>query len=424
MSQREIELTKESTEEATDLLDEEIPIIILPDGVDFASNAEEPAAAANLEIPEALVELIATPPSEPAPATKPVAASRKTQAPAPKPAIRKLERPRRSPSPASAGRRGADEPILALENIEAEIDQELLADQAGAARKVFSMPWAFRLLACGVASLLVLVLTIGWEYYTTSLALRPLHYFHWLLRPSGTLGLSLGVTGAATMIASLLYLLRKSQLSWQKLGSLQSWMGFHILTGLLGPVIALFHAAFIPTSALGLLAVSSMLLVVASGIVGRYIAVYFPHSLEGHELKFEEIRGRLVVYRKKLSELGVDPTLLRIDLPGARGRTPWLVTSFLRVLSGDWQSRREFKRLKEIVSSKGSIHIQTELVLFLIKRLCWERQWLVRYGEFRRLINSWRFLHRWLAIVLFVAIFFHVVVASRFGNLWILGGRK
>jgi hypothetical protein len=163
---------------------------------------------------------------------------------------------------------------------------------------------------------------------------------------------------------------------------------------------------------------------VASGIVGRYIAVYFPRSLEGREFKFEEVRGRLVVYRKKLAELGVDPGLLRIDALGSKQRSPWLLTSIARVIYGDWESRQEFRRLKEIIGSRADLRVQTELILFLIRRLCRERQWLVRYGEFRRLVGAWRFLHRWLAIVLLVAIFFHVMVGVRFGGLWILGGRK
>ena len=435
MSQRESELTENKEAEAAEIFDEEMPIIILPDDVDLASESSGDAETTETqsEAPREIAAELLKPPTA-AKVEKPqapIAPRPPPEAPAPRPAARKMERPaaparpaqRATPAPA-AKKKGSADPLFSVEEIEGQVNEELTADRRGAGRRVFSMPWACRLLACGVASLLVLVLTIGWEYYASPLSLRPLHYLHWLLRPSGALGLSLGVTGTTTLLASLLYLLRKSQISWQKLGSLQTWMGFHILTGLLGPAIALFHAAFIPTSALGLLAVTSMFAVVASGIVGRYIAVYFPHSLEGHELKFEEIRGRLGVYRRKLAELGVDPTMLRIDVPTAKGRTPWLVTSLVRVISGDWESRREFKRLKEIVRSKGSIHIQTELVLFLIKRLCWERQWLVRYGEFRRLVNAWRFIHRWLAVVLFVAIFFHVVVAARFGGLWILGGRK
>jgi len=42
----------------------------------------------------------------------------------------------------------------------------------------------------------------------------------------------------------------------------------------------------------------------------------------------------------------------------------------------------------------------------------------------KRLLQTWRFLHRWLAILLLAALLLHIVVAVRFGDLWILGGRS
>jgi len=42
----------------------------------------------------------------------------------------------------------------------------------------------------------------------------------------------------------------------------------------------------------------------------------------------------------------------------------------------------------------------------------------------KRLLQTWRFLHRWLAILLLVALLLHIIVAVRFGDLWILGGRS
>ena len=41
----------------------------------------------------------------------------------------------------------------------------------------------------------------------------------------------------------------------------------------------------------------------------------------------------------------------------------------------------------------------------------------------KRLLQTWRFLHRWLAILLLMALILHIVVSVRFGDLWILGGR-
>lgn len=42
----------------------------------------------------------------------------------------------------------------------------------------------------------------------------------------------------------------------------------------------------------------------------------------------------------------------------------------------------------------------------------------------KRWLLTGRFLHRWLAILLLMALILHVVVSVRFGDLWILGGRS
>lgn len=425
MSQKESELTQGSDEI---LDDSEIPIIILPDDVllqDVLPDAVLPGDVdlAREETPTSGRQEgeARAPAAPPAPPTKQPAGARGVA----RKAVQTHTTTPRVERRTAHGKVVAEEvePLFNVEELELQIEEELDPSQTGG-RRVFSMPWACRLAAGAAVSLLMLLLYVGWEYYAASLLLRPLHRLHDLLRPSGTLGLALGGLAVLAMASTLIYLWRKHSSGMQKVGKVQNWLGFHVLVGVLGPALALFHAGFVPTSALGLLATVSMVFVVGSGVIGRYLAVYFPRSLTGHELRFEEIRGRLGIYKRKLADLGVDPTLLRIEIPQERSKTPLLVTSVIRVIAGDRESRREYRRLKEAIALKGSLHIQTELVLFLIKRLCRERQWLVRHAEFRRLIGAWRFVHCWLAVALFVAVAFHVAVAVRYGNLWILGGAR
>jgi len=42
----------------------------------------------------------------------------------------------------------------------------------------------------------------------------------------------------------------------------------------------------------------------------------------------------------------------------------------------------------------------------------------------KNLLQTWRFLHRWLAILLLMALVLHIIVTVRFGELWILGGQR
>ena len=58
-------------------------------------------------------------------------------------------------------------------------------------------------------------------------------------------------------------------------------------------------------------------------------------------------------------------------------------------------------------------------ILPLARRFCRDRQWLARYAELRSLMGAWRFLHRWLAILMFILAIFHITLAVRFGDLWL-----
>ncbi len=306
--------------------------------------------------------------------------------------------------------------------LDAEIGEEIALEEAAAGTLLAPVRLA-RFAAITAAGLLLTLFVVGWGYYVLPAANRPFHYYHHLLRPSGPLGLTLGIGGTLIMIASLAYLLRKRFVSLARIGSLQAWMGFHVFAGVLGPAIVLFHAAFVPTSAVGTLALVAMAIVVASGVIGRYLFAHVPRSIEGRELEFEDVRRRLIVYRRKLMSLGVSPKLLRIDAPTPKGgRSPWLIQAIIRVLRGDHETRREYERVKRSILRNPELGERGESILLLVRRLCSEREWMIRYRELHKLMGAWRFLHRWLAIVLLAAVIFHVLIAVKFGNLWIFGG--
>ena len=328
---------------------------------------------------------------------------------------------------ADAARQAEIDEELALERIEAQLNRELedeLAYEARMRARRITPLWICRASACLIVCLLAVLCVVGWGYYTMPLSARVLHHLHAALRPSSGLGLSLGFTGLGVMVASLGYVARKRFSSWRRLGSVRDWMGFHVLAGIVGPAIVAFHAAFLPTSAVGLLAIFAMAVVVASGIAGKYVYVHVPKTLEGHELEFEVIRRRLVVYRRKLLDLGLDPALLPVDDAATKPkRNPFFLWSLVVVLWGDQRTHADYARLHRAVNARRDLALEMERVLALAKRLCLERQALARYRELRKVVSTWRFLHRWLAVVLGVAVTYHVLVAAKFGGLWIFGGR-
>jgi len=279
-------------------------------------------------------------------------------------------------------------------------------------------------LLLGVAALttFMLYLTWNWGYYGLPPDERLFDARHHELRSSGSKGLSYGVVGTGMIVLSLGYLLRKRLGDSPWLGSLRSWMRLHVLTGLVGPALILLHTTLVSTSALGGLAATALLIVVATGIVGRYIYTHVPRSYRGRELELEEVRQRLARDKQKLQALGVDPVELGIEedtLPSSREGGA-VLPALIHLVTGDWKRRRCLRLLEHHHQRESRPAPEQAAVLGLLRRLCRERQWLVRYHEVRGLMRSWRFLHRWLAIVLFLAVTLHILLAVWFGDLWTL----
>lgn len=106
-------------------------------------------------------------------------------------------------------------------------------------------------------------------------------------------GYWMGVVGGSLMAALLLYPLRK-RLRWTgALGALRHWFRFHMVAGIGGPLLVLYHSTFHVGSFNAAIALASMLLVAASGIVGRFLYRRIHHGLYGRQATFKELQEQL-----------------------------------------------------------------------------------------------------------------------------------
>jgi len=97
------------------------------------------------------------------------------------------------------------------------------------------------------------------------------------------LGYALGIVGASMMAALLIYPLRKRIRSLRILGSTRSWFLAHMLLGIIGPVLILYHSNFSVSSLNSRVALFCTLLVAGSGLVGRYLYAQIHHGLYGEK---------------------------------------------------------------------------------------------------------------------------------------------
>ena len=100
---------------------------------------------------------------------------------------------------------------------------------------------------------------------------------------------NLGLVGGLMMASLLLYPVRKRFFPHDRMGSLEKWFRYHMVLGLLSPVLILFHARFEASSLNGKFALYSMLAVVLSGVVGRFIRRNVHRGLYGKHMTLEEV---------------------------------------------------------------------------------------------------------------------------------------
>ena len=122
-----------------------------------------------------------------------------------------------------------------------------------------------------------------------------------LYTPGSDLGYNLGLAGGLLMLALLIYPLRKRIPALARLGKMNTWFKFHMVAGIGGPVLILFHSTFKLSSLNGRVAFYAMLLVACSGIVGRFLYRHVHRGLYGRRMTLDEAHGDLKASLEHLS---------------------------------------------------------------------------------------------------------------------------
>jgi hypothetical protein len=285
-------------------------------------------------------------------------------------------------------------------------------------RRLAELTATWRLSGALIASAIVIALAAvavlhsagGWEYYRTPLAARPYAAGHDRLRPSGVVGHWMGIVGLALMVVPVAYTVRKKSRRLARVGSMKVWLDVHVFCGIVGPALVTFHAAF---KFNGLISVAywSMLAVMLSGFVGRYLYVRMPRSIRGAELSYEEILGRAAALQSAIRDMGLPAAIAdrlglseRDDLESAAPRVPPPRPRALR---------REMR----------AAGVPPDLVREAI-RLASVRATLLRRLQYlkqtRRLFAAWHVFHQPLVWVMFAIVLVHIGVAVYLGYAFFL----
>jgi hypothetical protein len=242
----------------------------------------------------------------------------------------------------------------------------------------------------------VLVDLGGWSYYSTPLRIRGYAPGHVTLKPSGSVSHLIGVVGFGLLTMPFMYAARKRWTRLSSAGSITTWLEAHIFCGIVGPVLVTFHTAFKFNGVISV-AYWSMMLVMLSGFVGRYLYVRIPKSIRGAELTRAEIEMRMAILTAHLAEIGLNPVL----------RTRVGAESV-----GGWWSRRRLRLA--LVAGGVARNPAIDVVETLAERGALDRR-LAYLERTKKLFAAWHVFHQPLVYVMIIIALLHVGVALYLG---------
>jgi hypothetical protein len=250
------------------------------------------------------------------------------------------------------------------------------------------------------------------------------------LTPKSGVGYWLGIAGSLLMLLLLVYPLRKRMRSLRVIGTVAFWFRAHMILGVLGTVLILWHANFRLGSINSNVALVAMLIVTTSGICGRYLYGKIHHGLYGRKAAVREIladvealkghiSANLPVAHRTIAQLnafarlgtaapkGVFAGLVFWPVISWRGRLVRmrLIADAQRVIGLEGrrfeQSRRVQRQRVAVVADLVSMHVAA------VKKAA-------AFAFYERLFSLWHFLHMPLFLLLVIAAIIHVFAAHFF----------
>jgi len=255
----------------------------------------------------------------------------------------------------------------------------------------------------------------GSGYYGVPLGVRGYAPAHKVLRPAGRYGIFFGISGLGLIFVTLLYVLRKKTKWLSRIGSQKIWLEVHIFCGIVGPALITLHTSF---KFNGIISVAywSMVVVVLSGFVGRYLYVRIPKTMRGAELSAGELEARASEIRALLAAEGLPPAqLAEVEALDAPLRRTGLGAFVASLFFGELRASLRFRRLGRRMRAAGVPHGLVKQTISLAA----ERGALMRriafLGRTKKLFELWHVLHKPLVYVMLAIAALHVFVAVYFG---------
>ena len=258
-----------------------------------------------------------------------------------------------------------------------------------------------------IIAVTVYLIYTGYSYYQTPLYERFYHPNHAWFKPSGAFGHGLGILGTLMILFGVsIYIARKRYNFMVKYLRLKYLLEFHIFLCVLGPILILFHTAF-KFGGIVSIAFWSMVAVVLSGVIGRYIYIQIPRTIEGRELSLTEVKDMKTDLSKILNDK------FKLD--------EQIVQLFVSFTSEDSASNKKVSlyKLRKVLRSKDLPNEERRAILKMVKNERTLSRKITRLQTMQKLFKYWHVVHLPFALIMLVIVILHVAVTLAFGYKWI-----
>jgi hypothetical protein len=242
------------------------------------------------------------------------------------------------------------------------------------------------------------------------------------ITPQTGVGYALGILGGSAMLLLLVYPARKRVRALAFLGTTKNWFQAHMVLGVVGPVLVLFHSNFSLGATNSNVALACMLVVSGSGLFGRYFYTRIHHGLHGRRASLAELRDYAEKLRWVTTTVEFLPDLVaRIEaeeqsIVARCEKLPLLLRPPACALGASLARRRLRRHVRQSLDDPGPASpglVQRRGLLetatgYIDDRLSATRR-VVEFSSFERLFSLWHALHLPLFLMLLIAGVVHVV---------------
>ncbi len=268
---------------------------------------------------------------------------------------------------------------------------------------------------------LVLLVYWGHSYYATGLEERPFHHDHSMLKPSGPIGHGLGILGTLLVLIGVFsYIGRKKNKFLPRVGALKYWLEFHIFLCSVGPLLILFHTAF---KFGGIVSISfwSMVAVVLSGVIGRFIYIQIPRTIQGREMSLAEIKDMKDNMNQGLkNKYGLNESTYQKLMMVTQGQNQQTGPGEDSTTKGSKDNKSTIRsEVKKIISESKLSGRDRKGVMKLFRNEMKVNNRIRRLQLMQTLFKHWHVAHLPFALIMLVIMVIHVAITITFGYRWI-----